>query len=209
MDKPNKKKSGKSAERVWLCLEFSNTAGINMSEQLPDYQALLDWALNMGILNDLQAETQRQWSLAHPAKAGAIHKRAHKLRNAVFGLFAALNAKEPVAQKDMEALNSELAAALGSMQVQRTPDGFIYTWPQCGQAPDYILWQVARSASELLVSKDHARVKVCASERCNWLFFDTSKNRSRRWCDMKVCGNREKARRHYKKQSEAGKGQSG
>jgi predicted RNA-binding Zn ribbon-like protein len=40
-------------------------------------------------------------------------------------------------------------------------------------------------------------VKECGTENCNWLFLDTSKNRSRRWCDMKECGNREKARRHY------------
>jgi predicted RNA-binding Zn ribbon-like protein len=53
------------------------------------------------------------------------------------------------------------------------------------------------SAVNLLSSEDTARVKECGTENCNWLFLDTSKNRSRRWCDMKECGNREKARRHY------------
>ncbi|MEZ5872582.1 MAG: CGNR zinc finger domain-containing protein [Nitratireductor sp.] len=40
-----------------------------------------------------------------------------------------------------------------------------------------------------------ARVKLCAN--CGWLLLDKSRNRSRTWCDMAVCGNREKAKRHY------------
>ena len=43
------------------------------------------------------------------------------------------------------------------------------------------------------------RVKECDNETCRWLFVDMSKNRSRRWCDMKDCGNRAKARRHYRR----------
>ena len=39
------------------------------------------------------------------------------------------------------------------------------------------------------------QVGMCAGDRCGWLFVDTSKNHSRRWCDMKICGNRMKARR--------------
>jgi len=42
-------------------------------------------------------------------------------------------------------------------------------------------------------------VGVCPGEGCGWLFFDTSKNRSRRWCAMEDCGNRAKARRHYRR----------
>ena len=39
-----------------------------------------------------------------------------------------------------------------------------------------------------------ARTKVCARETCRWAFYDGSRNRSRRWCSMEVCGNREKSR---------------
>jgi predicted RNA-binding Zn ribbon-like protein len=42
-------------------------------------------------------------------------------------------------------------------------------------------------------------VGVCPGEGCGWLFFDASKNRSRRWCAMEDCGNRAKARRHYRR----------
>lgn len=60
----------------------------------------------------------------------------------------------------------------------------------------------ARSALKLIASPDTERLKVCPN--CAWLFIDRSKNRSRTWCDMAVCGNRAKARLHYRKKRKAG-----
>jgi predicted RNA-binding Zn ribbon-like protein len=53
----------------------------------------------------------------------------------------------------------------------------------------------AHSALRLAVQPDGERLKICPN--CHWLFFDRSRNRSRNWCDMAVCGNRAKASRHY------------
>lgn len=53
------------------------------------------------------------------------------------------------------------------------------------------------SALSLLPPARSLRVRVCAN--CRWLFLDESRNRSRVWCDMTVCGNRQKARRHYRR----------
>lgn len=55
----------------------------------------------------------------------------------------------------------------------------------------------ARSALRLLSNPEPERMKICG--HCGWLFVDRSKNRSRAWCDMAVCGNREKAKRHYRR----------
>ena len=55
----------------------------------------------------------------------------------------------------------------------------------------------ARSALKLIASPDTERLKICPN--CEWLFIDRSKNRSRTWCDMAVCGNRAKARLHYQR----------
>ena len=61
----------------------------------------------------------------------------------------------------------------------------------------------ARSALRLLAENDAERLKICGN--CAWLFIDRSKNRSRTWCDMAVCGNRAKAsRHHHRKKKEAG-----
>ena len=58
---------------------------------------------------------------------------------------------------------------------------------------------IVRSAAELLVSDQLDRVRECDGARCTWLFLDQSRNRSRRWCSMETCGNRAKARRHYRR----------
>ena len=55
---------------------------------------------------------------------------------------------------------------------------------------------LADLALNLLTEDPPADLHVCASDTCRWLFLDTSKNHTRRWCDMKICGNRAKARRY-------------
>ena len=57
------------------------------------------------------------------------------------------------------------------------------------------LWQLSENAAELLTSDKLGLLRECAKQDCRWLFLDTSKNHTRRWCDMKLCGNRMKARR--------------
>ena len=60
--------------------------------------------------------------------------------------------------------------------------------------------RTARSALALTCEPDPQRMKICGN--CGWLFIDRSKNRSRTWCDMAVCGNRAKANRHYQRQKQ-------
>jgi len=76
-------------------------------------------------------------------------------------------------------------------------DGFAWDWHEADGALELPIWIVARSASTLLVSQGLRRVRECAGEKCDWLFLDASRNRSRRWCDMAACGNRAKAQRNY------------
>jgi len=66
-----------------------------------------------------------------------------------------------------------------------------------------MLWPITRAAADLLASSDLAQVRACSSPTCQWLFLDTSKNHHRRWCNMKVCGNRAKVRKFYAKKKTA------
>ncbi|WP_406284186.1 CGNR zinc finger domain-containing protein [Embleya sp. NBC_00896] len=59
--------------------------------------------------------------------------------------------------------------------------------------------------SELVTTGEAARLKRCAEHGCAWVFWDVSKNRSRRWCSMRVCGNRTKARRYAARQTQTTK----
>jgi predicted RNA-binding Zn ribbon-like protein len=73
--------------------------------------------------------------------------------------------------------------------------GMSWVWGRFEEEAELPLWMLSKSANELIVSTDVERVRACGIETCRWLFLDTSKNHSRRWCNMKVCGNRMKARR--------------
>ena len=74
----------------------------------------------------------------------------------------------------------------------------VATVPPAWQA---VLWPVALAATELLTTRDHPPLRQCASDACSWLYLDTTRNHSRRWCDMKGCGNKAKVRRYQQRQA--------
>jgi predicted RNA-binding Zn ribbon-like protein len=84
-------------------------------------------------------------------------------------------------------------------------EGDAYRWSWAGDCSclERPVWQIAHSAADLLASGQLDRVRRCGSDTCEWLFLDGSRNRSRRWCDMSTCGNREKARKHYRRAKES------
>ncbi|MCO5162402.1 MAG: CGNR zinc finger domain-containing protein [Mesorhizobium sp.] len=69
--------------------------------------------------------------------------------------------------------------------------------PAAGQGRIELEAAVAISALSLLQPDMRRRIRICGN--CGWLFLDKSRNGSRLWCDMSVCGNRQKARRHYRR----------
>jgi predicted RNA-binding Zn ribbon-like protein len=75
--------------------------------------------------------------------------------------------------------------------------GAIWVWGRFETDAELPLWMLAQSLSELMTSTALERLRACGSETCRWLFLDTSKNHTRRWCDMKICGNRMKAQRFH------------
>ncbi|MFJ9636519.1 CGNR zinc finger domain-containing protein [Streptomyces sp. NPDC101178] len=87
-----------------------------------------------------------------------------------------------------------------------TAPGTLIPAPQL-PAPRSALAALAVAWSELTLTGDAVRLKRCAEHACAWVFWDTSKNRSGRWCSMRVCGNRAKARRYAARQA-AGPGVS-
>jgi predicted RNA-binding Zn ribbon-like protein len=132
--------------------------------------------------------------------AGTVVDRARRLRAAIYAIFSAVAAGQPPHPDDVDALNAELSKGLSHARVRRTDKGDFYQWGWSGRALDAPLWGISRGAADLLTSAtDLRRVRECGGEDCHWLFMDTSKNRSRQWCSMQSCGNRQKARRHYER----------
>jgi predicted RNA-binding Zn ribbon-like protein len=183
-----------------LCLDFVNTGSSRQLgpfvERLRGYEDVVRWGERTGALNEQEASTLRASAARDSVYALRVLDEARALREAIYRVFRARRDGSQPAPADLALLNGAAARATAAQQLVVTEEGFDVTWPET-DALERAWWPVATSAMALLLSQDVARVKECASENCNWLFLDASKNRSRRWCEMKDCGNRAKARRHY------------
>ena len=127
-----------------------------------------------------------------------MYRRAIGLRESLYALFAAVVAGETPPANALGHLNEELSEALAMARVVPDDGAFRWGWADAPGRLDAVLWPVVRSAADLLTSGRVDRVHECPGhDGCGWLFLDTTKNETRRWCDMKFCGNRAKARRHY------------
>jgi predicted RNA-binding Zn ribbon-like protein len=180
-------------------LDFTNTAswppGAVRNDRLVDYAALLAWSVRARLIDQAQAAALSARGLARPEEAIRVLHRARELREAIHELFTAHATGAPVPRRALDQLNHHLAEALLHARIKEQGGAFDWTWEGAPGALDQMLWPVVRSTAELLISDDLARVRVCAGEHCGWLFIDTSKNRTRRWCSMSDCGNRAKVRR--------------
>lgn len=186
-----------------VCLDFVNTGSQRTSgpfvEKLASYQDLLDWSVQAAELLPEEAAHLADLAAVDRAGAQAVLERARALREAIYRVFVAQQAGGDLDAKDLRIINEEHARAAVNRVLTPSGIGICNFEFATFDAIDRPLWPVAVSAVNLMSSTDTERVKQCGTDNCNWLFLDTSKNRSRRWCDMKECGNREKARRHYHK----------
>ncbi|HEV2913911.1 MAG TPA: ABATE domain-containing protein [Pyrinomonadaceae bacterium] len=190
-----------------LCLDFANTIHCYHADETQDdlksYSDLLKWSLEAGVITDREARRLAREAAKYPAKADAAFERAKALRNAIYGVFTAVANHRRPERKDLALLNAVLAEAMTRARIKATEDGFDWDWADDEGALDQMLWPIARSAADLLTSDELSRARECGGDNCTWLFMDTSKNQSRRWCDMKGCGNRAKSRRHYERRRSA------
>lgn len=191
-----------------LSLDFANTADWHATDQpiefLTSYAELVAWSQHVDILTETEAQRLLEGAARHPAEASVVLTRTLALREAVYGLFSAIAHGLAPQAGDLSIFNAELSAALVHSRLVPAAEGFAWDWPCVEHALDQMLWPVVHDAADLLTSEGLNRVGQCIDDRCGWLFLDLSRNRSRRWCSMKDCGNRAKARRHYRRsQSQA------
>jgi len=165
-------------------------------ELLNSYADLVAWGRGAGLLTEAEAERLRLKAARSSGQARAAVRRAKILREALYRIFSAVAEERQPAAGDVELLDSFDKQAMAHRRIGRQePGGYGWQWRTDGDDLDLVLWQVAKAGAELLTSDLVYNVRACAAERCRWLFVDTSRNHARRWCDMKICGNRAKARR--------------
>lgn len=184
-----------------VCLDFANTVDWHTSahpvEMLDGYPDLVLWGRRVGIIGEKEGDLLRDQAAEFPDQAHKVFLRADRLRQAVFSIFRAVTMGQAPQNRDLKLLNTFLAKDRSVTRLVYTNQGF--SWEsECDPSNlEGILYPIARSAGDLLVSEDLKKVKICLDEDCGWLFLDTSRNQRRCWCDMRDCGNRAKARRFY------------
>jgi predicted RNA-binding Zn ribbon-like protein len=186
------------------CLDFANTLDERRTEapkeRLVGYGDVVDWAVQAGGIGSRDASVLKRFASDHaPAGARALGA-SRAARDTLFSIFSALARGVPVPPTALGALNRLVADALRHRSVGSAEGAFSWQW--AAAPPDGLrlpIWLAALSGAELLTSPDRRRVRQCEGAGCAWLFVDRSRNGSRRWCDMSVCGNRAKARRHHAK----------
>lgn len=186
-----------------VCLDFANTlcwrGSAAPSESLKEFGDLVRWLARSAGVRPASAAA---WSHRNPREAEALFARAKAIREAIYSIFSAFAQGTPPRDRDMAVLARALAEAPQRAHLVRSRTGFAWRIEERMSAPA-LLAPVLWSAGDLVLEAARRRIRLCADARCRWLFIDGSKNGTRRWCDMKSCGNRAKAQRHYAKVKES------
>lgn len=186
-------------------LDFHNTvswesAGLR-NDRLGTFADLARWARAAGLVTAVEAHALERDAEGDPVRAAAVLAEARELRGVLHDILSALaQASAPPAAR-LAALNAVLRTALPTLALAWDADHF--EW-RAGDhlALDTLLARLAWSAAQLLTAGNLTRLRQCANPECGWLFLDTTRNWSRRWCSMADCGSRAKARRYYQRKRE-------
>jgi len=185
-------------------LDFLNSMGghrlTEPRENLVTPEDLVSWGLQSGWVDQERAHAMLVEIQLRPAEARAALVRVRAFREALFRVFLAVSEDTPPAAEPLDAFEREVRRAWTERRLVRTAE-HAYRWvsPESARL-DAVIPGLALAASDLLTGPERSRVRICeatAVDGCGWLFLDTSRNGTRRWCEMSTCGNKYKARRHY------------
>ena len=184
-------------------LDFVNTLDWRRREhpveRLKDFADLLRWGRSAGALERGAAARLGSWAEAHPRAAARALAEAIEVREAIATLFQSTLRGVTPPPGSITRLEAACRAAWTARTLRVSGGAGAWGWHAGAPEPDRPAWAAALDAARILTSDDCGRVRQCGDAECGWLFLDTSRNRSRRWCSMKSCGNRNKARRFYRR----------
>jgi predicted RNA-binding Zn ribbon-like protein len=183
-----------------LALDFADTLDFRcdpdrLVDLLPSYEYFLSFCRQSGIIT--AAQMRKLLGGVSEFDSPRVLKDIIKLREALyFIILSAVHRRSPDASH-LRALNRFLSEARTVDDVVGHKRRFVRSSPEVTEKPDGPLRQVVHAAVVLITSSDIDNVRECSKTSCRWLFLDRSRNQSRRWCNMQLCGNRSKAKRFY------------
>jgi predicted RNA-binding Zn ribbon-like protein len=190
-----------------VALDLVNTLDWRFREEPPpeellaDYLDLAHFMQQSGLISDALA--RRLIRNVSESKAAEVVEAVRELREAAARvLYASLEGDTPQASS-IKLLERNFRETRESQHLLWDGEKLAWELAQSPALPESLLWMLSLSVAELMTSDEMQLLRECGNAECRWLFLDTSKNHTRRWCDMKICGNRMKARR-FKAQHRGG-----
>ncbi|MGH7728096.1 MAG: CGNR zinc finger domain-containing protein [Vulcanimicrobiaceae bacterium] len=188
-----------------LALDFVNTRaseGGVVGEALPAFRDARAWFEAAGVLSP--ADARRLLRFDGSAQARAALAELHRFRAVLRAMLDELRARGRIGAGYVRAINAALEFCGCSRALVSAGTGYAVRVQYRFAKPRDLLMVPANAAAELIAGEDLSRVKRCGSECCDIYFLDTSRNRSRTWCEMSACGNRAKAAAYYRRSRIAG-----
>jgi len=174
-------------------LEFTN--GIP-TDHVAEPAALLAWLKENGLISERGRAGESARLHRDPREGERRMERFRYLRNLVHAIADRVNDGHPPTRDQVRDLNHILRHGLHYHQLVSEADGARYSVSQVGDHLDQARATIASSLANFLAQDDPHRLHTCANEGCREIFIDRSPTGRRRWCDMRVCGNRAKVARH-------------
>lgn len=183
-----------------LALDFVNTEPVRDGERvdlLGDVDGVLAWLQAAAGLGGSEARRAARWR--GRAEGQAVLREALALRAGLRSGAERLADGKPAGEEMVRAVNRVLASVPAYRELVREGRGWASRRRLVADAPGRLLIPIAESAAWLLEHGDPSLVRRCGGPKCVLLFYDTTRNRSRRWCSMEGCGSRAKAAAYYRR----------
>jgi predicted RNA-binding Zn ribbon-like protein len=183
-----------------LVLDFTNTLDYRydpdrLIDLLPSYEPFLAFCRQSGIIT--AAQMRKLLDGLSESDAQRALKEVTDFREALYFLIlSAVHDRSPD-ESHLRTFNRFLSEVRAVNEIAWYKREFVRSHRNVTEMPDGPLWLLVEAATVLLTSSDLHRIRECGEKTCRWLFLDRSRNHSRRWCDMQLCGNRSKAKRFY------------
>src|ERR1700680_3952787 len=182
-----------------LALDLVNTVSrwnSDPEDWVPDIASFLAWARTCGVLDEEQQKAAARHAKDSPAAAERVLASVKELRFALRGLIDSLEHRKPAKPGDLSVINEWKRRLALSEQVTVRGNKIEFTINRDISALELPSLRVTPAALSFLKNLPTARIKTCRARDCGWKFVDQSRNGSRRWCDMAVCGNLAKTRQY-------------
>ncbi len=185
--------------RLWL--DFVNTDDARLGarfDAIGSFARYVNWLEAARIVDPERAAALLRRAAEQPSGAAAALVEARRMRAALRSLAerGRTDHGERAREAALEEINRVLGRSVGTRRVEALPDGgYVRSFVPVGDAFSGLVIPVVESAVDTLVLGELMRIHRCADRRCPRVFFDVSRSRTRRWCEMRTCGNRAKAQR--------------